>query len=53
MESDLLKSRIVFELNEFNVDLLKDATDNRPFLRKLLNMNHVSTKIPDHYSSDF
>ena len=53
MESDLLKSRIVFELNEFNVDLLKDATDNRPFIRKLLNMNHVSTKIPDHYSSDF
>ena len=45
--------RIIFELNEFNVDLLEESSSSRPYLKKILNSNKINTKIPDSYESDY
>ena len=45
--------RIIFELNEFNVDLLEESATFRPCLKKILNSKKIDTTIPDSYDSDF
>jgi len=48
-----LSRRLIFELNEFNVDLLESSTNGRPFLAKVLDSYRIDTNIPDSYESDF
>lgn len=48
-----MSRRLIFELNEFNVDLLHSSTSGRPFLKRALNFKRVDTHIPDSYISDY
>ncbi len=48
-----MMSKLIFELNEFNVDLLREAADKRKNIKKLINMNSLMSEIPDRYDSDF
>ena len=48
-----MSRRLIFELNEFNVDLLESSTNGRPFLAKVLDSYRIDTNIPDSYESDF
>lgn len=45
--------KIIVELNEINIDLLKDASVCRPNIKHLLGMGYGSFEIPDTYESDF
>jgi hypothetical protein len=46
-------NKVILELNEINIDLLKEASLTRPSIMKILENGYGSFAIPDTYDSDF
>jgi len=47
------KNKIIFELNEFSIDLLVRYKSTHSNIKKILDWHLIQTKIPDNYDSDF
>lgn len=47
------KNKIIFELNEFSIDLLNTYKSTHKNIKKILDWHLIQTKIPDNYDSDF
>ncbi|MDC0552990.1 hypothetical protein OAO12_01835 [Methylophilaceae bacterium] len=47
------KNKIILELNEFSVELLRKYESSHNNIKKLLAWDHLITSIPDTYQSDF
>ena len=47
------KNKIIFELNEFSIDLLNTYKSTHKNIKKILDWHLIQTKIPDNYESDF